>query len=164
MALLACRWMDGTTMCKAAACMGQYTFRLLEVAGKKVEEVVTVGKTEMDILTRPRPAFFAWCKETRNFGEMLATIMGVQLRQACTENGFVITIQGQRIKFSVVGGKLRGDFHAIQQFLGLCASHRLRSNLCPRLILTLLRAQICLASAPAPFSRWMPRTATSTRG
>ena len=156
--------MDGTTMCKAAACMGQYTFRLLEVAGKKVEQVVTVGKTEMDILTRPRPAFFAWCKETRNFGEMLATIMGVQLRQACTENGFVITIQGQRIKFSVVGGKLRGDFHAIQQFLGLCASHHLRSNLCPRLILTLLRAQICLASAPAPFSRWMPRTATSTRG
>ena len=102
-------WMDGTTMLKHACGMATWSMRLLGVDGKKVSEIVDLGKKELDALMRPRPAFFGWCKETRSFGETVATIMGVQLRQAYFDEGFVIPINGQAVKIYVVGGKLRGD-------------------------------------------------------
>ena len=143
-------WMDGTSMLKHAVGMGCWTLNLVDNstavteqlitvpanrshgATKKVSDILTDGgkelKTLLHRLQRPLPAFFAWTKETRSFGEMVARIMGVQLRYSTNGNYLSFPIGEKKCRILVKSGRLMGDYHAIQQFLGLYMSGK---SVCP---------------------------------
>jgi hypothetical protein len=121
-------WMDGSNMLKKGVGMASFMLKLTEVQvdGDTVDaaEFCQLTKKQLAFLERPRVVFFAFVTETRNFAEAAARIIAVQLRRATATDTIECVIDGQRVRIRVKGGKLRGDFHAIQGFLGLRMSGR----------------------------------------
>ena len=151
-------WMDGTSMLKHATGASTWSFRLLdntkELGGKllasasdranastmKLSETLSKGfdsrkgwtkpfRAVQKLLDQPVPCFFGFLKETREFGQVVARLMGAQLRYST--RGYYLRYDmpgGQTVRVLLKGGKLRGDYHAIQSFLGLFMSGK---RVCP---------------------------------